>query len=163
MNVHRAHHRSPPAVALTHTLRTGGIVINRKKEIILVSNQGKTWTFPKGHINRGETTLEGAKREIIEETGVRKLKCHAYLGWYHRRGNLDPSEEKTIHLFLFSTTQKSLKPQDKDNPFAGWYTIPAALHQLTSLKDKAMLRKVRKLIPTLLKHTYHPMKSEIIR
>lgn len=37
--------------------------------IIQGRSTGK-WSFPKGHSKRGETPLECAKREILEETGI---------------------------------------------------------------------------------------------
>jgi 8-oxo-dGTP pyrophosphatase MutT (NUDIX family) len=42
--------------------------------IIIHSKRNKEWGFPKGHIEKGETELEAAKREIIEETGIENLK-----------------------------------------------------------------------------------------
>lgn len=46
---------------------------NRQNSInlLLVKNSnGRYWSFPKGHIEKGETEQETAKREIKEETGL---------------------------------------------------------------------------------------------
>lgn len=42
-----------------------------KEQILLIkhSNSGH-WSFPKGHVEAGETEVETARREIMEETGV---------------------------------------------------------------------------------------------
>lgn len=42
-----------------------------KEQILLIkhSNSGH-WSFPKGHVEAGETEVETARREILEETGV---------------------------------------------------------------------------------------------
>ena len=42
-----------------------------KEQILLIkhSNSGH-WSFPKGHVEAGETEVETAVREIMEETGV---------------------------------------------------------------------------------------------
>lgn len=40
----------------------GGIVLNAQNEIVLVNNKGKSWKYPKGHIESGENTLKAAKR-----------------------------------------------------------------------------------------------------
>lgn len=58
---------------------SAGAVIFKKKNnellfLIIYSNRNKTWGFPKGHIERGETEKEAAAREIKEETGLRDLK-----------------------------------------------------------------------------------------
>ena len=52
----------------------GGIIFYNGKQntkILLVKNtNGKYWSFPKGHIEQGETEKETAAREIKEETGL---------------------------------------------------------------------------------------------
>ena len=52
----------------------GGIIFYNGKQntkILLVKNtNGRYWSFPKGHIEQGETEKETAAREIKEETGL---------------------------------------------------------------------------------------------
>ncbi len=43
---------------------------NGKIEYLLIEGLGGTFGFPKGHVERGETELETAQREIYEETGL---------------------------------------------------------------------------------------------
>jgi len=51
----------------------GGLVVNEKKEILLIFRRGK-WDLPKGKLDKGETLEECAVREVKEETGLTKLK-----------------------------------------------------------------------------------------
>ena len=52
----------------------GGIIFYKTRQnvrILLVKNSnGRYWSFPKGHIEDGETEQETAIREIKEETGL---------------------------------------------------------------------------------------------
>jgi diadenosine hexaphosphate hydrolase (ATP-forming) len=53
-------------------LGAGGVVLNSRGEVLLIKYPGKrgAWDFPKGHIDPGETVLEAALREVLEEGGV---------------------------------------------------------------------------------------------
>lgn len=56
-------------------IKGGCILINiENKEIALVCREGN-YSFPKGHLEEGETIVECAIRETIEETGH---NCHLY-------------------------------------------------------------------------------------
>ena len=56
----------------------GGLVTNDNKEILLIHRRGK-WDLPKGKLDKGETIEECALREVIEETGLKKVKLEAPL------------------------------------------------------------------------------------
>lgn len=71
----------------------------------------------------GRKSLVAAKREIYEESGIRDLELIRELGTYERHkigadGGDDRSELKVITMFLFRTSEKSLRPVDPDNPEA---------------------------------------------
>lgn len=57
----------------------GGVVIKDKKEVLLIKNPSNVWTFPKGHIEKGETPIQAAIREVKEETNV-EGEVISYLG-----------------------------------------------------------------------------------
>ena len=53
----------------------GMMIINKKKEIFLGQRFDKdksAWQMPQGGIDRGEKELAALKREMVEETGIRK-------------------------------------------------------------------------------------------
>ncbi len=129
----------PKKAAVTHS--SGGVVVNPKGLILVVNQNGNSWSLPKGHVDEGESTLDAAKREIYEESGVQKLQLVKELGTYERpkisiRGGDDVSEIKRITLFLFKTTQTVLRPVDPDNPEARWVEAPQVADLLTHAKDK---------------------------
>ncbi len=47
----------------------GGIVFNEKDELLMIYRRGK-WDLAKGKIEAGEQIIDGAVREVEEETGV---------------------------------------------------------------------------------------------
>lgn len=72
---------------------------------MLMDAYGK-WTFPKGHVRRGESLQEAAQRECFEEMGLMGLRAGRKLGridiWfvdrYVHKGHLI---HKFIYYFLF--------------------------------------------------------------
>ncbi|KAH6822744.1 nudix hydrolase-like protein 10 [Perilla frutescens var. hirtella] len=60
----------------THRLRIGAIVLNEKRELLVVlEKHGKfkgtgIWKIPTGIVDEGEDIFSGATREVKEETGV---------------------------------------------------------------------------------------------
>jgi diadenosine hexaphosphate hydrolase (ATP-forming) len=127
------------------TESAGGVVVNVRGEVALVEHSGGFWGFPKGHIDAGEDALTAAKREIQEETGLTDLLLIRKLAVYTRykgaqNGGDDVSELKTIHMFLFTTSQERLVPEDPHHPQARW-TAPGQVETtLTNPKDKEFFR-----------------------
>ena len=135
-----------------HTQAAGGVVINSEGKVLVVNQQGNSWSLPKGHIDPGEDELTAAKREIIEESGITELELVKNLGWYQRYkialdGGDELSELKTIHMFLFKTTQLKLAPQDPDNPEARWIDKEEVVNLLTHRKDKEFFLQVLDKLP----------------
>lgn len=59
---------------VTPEFSCGGVVLDGNKVLLVQvkSMKGrKIWTFPKGHIEAGETPRQAALREVLEETGYR--------------------------------------------------------------------------------------------
>lgn len=123
----------------------GGVVLN-KGRIVVVSQNGNSWSLPKGHLDEGEDELTAAKREIREECGITDLKLVKKLGTYKRfriskdGKSEDKSDQKVITIFLFLTSQENLQPEDPDNPKAVWLSPEQAVDLLTHQKDKEFLK-----------------------
>lgn len=126
---------------MIHTESAGGIVLDPRGRVLVVSQHGTSWSLPKGHVEEGEDALAAARREIYEESGVGDLKLLRELGSYQRfrigkDGGEDESELKTIHMFLFETSDTELKPEDAENPEAVWAERGEVLRLLTHAKDR---------------------------
>lgn len=95
----------------------GGIVV-RNKKICLISQSRMNkpyWVIPKGHIEKGETIEQTAKREIFEETGLNDIKQIKKIGIITRLGgnNKGGWVPKDIHCFLYRTKQKQVKTNER--------------------------------------------------
>jgi len=128
----------------------GGIVIGPEGKIVLVNQGSNVWSFPKGGIEPGEEILAAAEREVKEECGLTELHLIGELGSYKRRqigkggiGEVMDRAPGTRTIFLFSTGQKDIKPQDGEIVEVRWVTIDEALELLTHPKDKEFLESVR--------------------
>jgi 8-oxo-dGTP pyrophosphatase MutT (NUDIX family) len=125
------------------TRTAGGVVINEHTgRVLVVSQNGDSWSLPKGHLEPGEDDLEAAEREIEEESGIARLTFVRELGSYERHaigygGQGERTDEmKTIVMFLFTTSQDDLKPVDPKNPEARWLPREEVAGLLTHAKDK---------------------------
>ena len=120
----------------------------------MVSQNGDSWSLPKGHLDHGEDEIMAAKREIYEEAGIKQesLKLIKKLGSYQRyrigkNGKGDDKENlKTIHIYLFKTNQSNLSPIDPNNPEARWVNKEEVSELLTHLKDKEFFNSITKNI-----------------
>ena len=58
-------------------LGVGIILLNDENKVFVgkrIDNPGKYWQMPQGGIDKNETFLEAAKRELEEETGIKTIK-----------------------------------------------------------------------------------------
>jgi 8-oxo-dGTP pyrophosphatase MutT (NUDIX family) len=130
------------------TVSAGGVVINQQQMVLVVNQNGTTWSLPKGHIDPGEEPLQAAIREIKEESGITDLHFLHSLGGYGRyklgqTTGEDKNEWKVLLFFLFKTKQNELKPHDPHNPEARWVHPDEVEALLTHPKDKAFYKSIR--------------------
>jgi ADP-ribose pyrophosphatase YjhB (NUDIX family) len=134
------------------TRSAGGVVLNRKGQVLVVNQRGRSWSLPKGHIEEGEDALEAARREIYEESGLRELKYVKELGSYERarigrNGGENGSEWKKLTFFLFEAEGEALKPIDPDNPEARWVDREKVADLLTHPRDQEFLENILRELP----------------
>jgi 8-oxo-dGTP pyrophosphatase MutT (NUDIX family) len=133
------------------TEAAGGVVVHKSGRVLVVNQNGNSWSLPKGHIDPGEKSFEAAKREIYEEAGVTDLKFVALLGSYERYrigkdGADDQTELKLITMYHFTSEQDELAPVDPKNPVARWVDKKDVAALLTHPKDAEFFRSVEKSI-----------------
>ena len=91
---------------------SGGIVKNDNNQILFIYRRGK-WDLPKGKAEKGESIRETAVREVIEETGIEKLKIDKYFSntFHIVRNNKKYFLKETSWFLMSSNFKGELKPQ----------------------------------------------------
>ena len=108
-------------------------------------------SLPKGHVEPIDATTEAAaRREILEETGLRHLTLVGELGSFVRVSS-DGLETKRITLFLYSTDERLLNPIAKHH--AEWRSRQAAWMLIKQVRpaDAEQLIKHKQRIDALSK------------
>ena len=89
----------------------GGIVQNSKKEILFIYRNDK-WDLPKGKIEKGETILETAIREVQEECGINKISLGDFIiKTFHIYIENEQSILKISHWYKMFSDESDFKPQ----------------------------------------------------
>lgn len=84
---------------------SGGIIFRRAAsgqiELLLIQDAKNRWTIPKGHVEEGEEPKQTAQREIQEETGLKEMDMHQWLGKVHfRYRRVNTLVLMTMHIYL---------------------------------------------------------------
>ena len=124
---------------MSTTYSAGGIILNNNK-IALVMQTNSTWSFPKGKIEKDESRLQAAIREIKEETGLTDIHLIKEIGTYTRprmgKDGKNTRDMKQITLFLFTTSQVKLEPEKHQAKVARWFTKQEVEKVLSHPRDR---------------------------
>ena len=121
----------------------GCIVINEKKEVLLVHSVQGHWGMPKGHMESGETEEETASREVKEETNIEVSildKNKTYKEGYSPYAGV----MKEVVYFLARNTSNDLKPQEGEISELKWIPIEEAISIISYDSSKEILKQVKK-------------------
>jgi len=124
----------------------GVILFTKKngiKEYVLVMENSGNYSFPKGHIEKNETELECALREVYEETGV-KPKIIDNLKRTIRY-NISAKEMKEV-IYFVGEYEGELEPHDKDILSCKSYPLDASLNLLKFRQMKDLLIEINMLL-----------------
>jgi 8-oxo-dGTP diphosphatase len=103
------------------------VAIWHEGQILLIRNSYKsTYTIPCGGIDRGETPVEAASRELFEEVGL-DFSTEAFSQVFE---TINHTEFKKDHIFLFEVNLEALpipQPDGREVIWAGFRTLEDAL------------------------------------
>jgi 8-oxo-dGTP pyrophosphatase MutT (NUDIX family) len=115
--------------------------INNEWEVLLVQLHAGHWGFPKGHADEGESPLEAAKRELLEESC---LKVVCLLGEEPFSESYTYADrDKTVTYFLAEVAGE-VSVQAEEVADFGWFSLPEAENRITFPELKSLWLKVEK-------------------
>lgn len=125
--------KSCGALVIRHDAQTNSDYI-----LMIRHRPGGYRSFPKGHVEAGETERETAMREVMEETSVRitivpdfrHVVCYTPA----------PAVEKEVVYFLARTEQVEVRPRRGEIAQVEWVPLHQAERCLTHDNDKRVLK-----------------------
>ncbi len=133
---------------MTYEKSCGGIVYRKfhgNTEILLIKHiKSGYWSFPKGHIENGETEEETARREIKEETDI-----DVYIdAGFREVATYSPKKDtmKNVVYFVARARNYDYKPQPQEIADIKWVEIGQAQNILAYDNDKLIASKAKSFI-----------------
>ncbi|OGR48014.1 MAG: hypothetical protein A2X34_00800 [Elusimicrobia bacterium GWC2_51_8] len=125
----------------------GGVIIEGGKALLIMMRNLKgehVWTFPKGHLEPGETPEQAAVREVLEETGYEcRIKKKLFKAHYSFTRDSFPVE-KDVQWYLMEKTGGNGVPRTPDEIFAmKWCEAEEAAKILVYPSDHKILELLK--------------------
>ena len=136
--------KAPKNPTAGDVLAAGGIVwrrVGRARRIAVVHRPAyDDWSLPKGKLDPGETLLDAAVREVLEETGC-AARPVGFLGalTYPVSGG-----QKYVLWWAMAFEAEVQTPAEGEIGALRWLTVTEALRLLTYDDERALLRRARR-------------------
>jgi len=108
-----------------------------QRQYLLAKHNGGHWSFPKGHVERGESEEETARREILEETGLAARVDTSFrqvVTYYPRPGVI-----KDVVFFLATPTGGKEHAQETEIAQLAWLPFQKTRERITFAADEEIL------------------------
>ncbi|MDY3988141.1 MAG: NUDIX domain-containing protein [Massilioclostridium sp.] len=123
-----------------------GAIVFRKfhgnVELLLIKHaNGGHWSFPKGHVEQGESEVETAMREIKEETGIDVIVDPTF----REVVSYSPKREimKDVIYFIAKAKTHDYVPQEEEISEIKWVELGRVHTLLTYDNDKQLVNKAK--------------------
>jgi 8-oxo-dGTP diphosphatase len=126
---------------------SAGGVVQDGENLLMVKVENlegdQIWTFPKGHIEKGEKAPDAALREVEEETGYRCaiMKPFERVQYYFQRNGA--LVKKSVTWFLMKALQKTGTHDAEEILETEWVSMEEAQKRAVYKSDKKLLAKLK--------------------
>jgi 8-oxo-dGTP pyrophosphatase MutT (NUDIX family) len=129
----------------------GGLVVDTERMAAAIigrrDRKGRMiWSFPKGHIEAGETPEMAAIREVCEETGL-DAEIHTHLGeiafWFMLDGK---RIFKTVQHYLLIARGGELSDADREVDAVEWVALSEVSTRLAYNDERRLLAKALEIL-----------------
>ena len=123
----------------------GGVILDNNKVLLVQvkSMKGrKIWTFPKGHIEQGETPRQAALREVLEETGYKAAIVKPLLKVRYAFTLKGRYVRKVVQWYLMKKLGRIGKHDPSEILAINWVSINKAKEMVEYPSDKRLLELV---------------------
>lgn len=112
--------------------------------LLIKNKRSANWGFPKGHIERGETKEETARREVLEETGIRIQILPGFIS--KSEYTIQGKVEKSVSIFVAKTSDTQTKIQREEIEDYVWLNYAKAIKTLKFENDRSILEKANEYL-----------------
>ncbi len=126
--------------------RSCGAVVYRNiggtiRYLLIKNRRSSNWSFPKGHVEDGETFEETAKREVYEEAGIR---IKIFPGFTSKsQYTIQNRIQKTVLIYAATTDDEQTRIQPEEIEDYIWLPFESAYNCLKFDNDKSILKDTR--------------------
>jgi 8-oxo-dGTP diphosphatase len=125
----------------TPIMAAGGVAVRPGREPLIAvvqSRKGNDWGLPKGKLNKDETPVEAARREVLEEVG-REVDVLDFLGALSYDVRDRP---KVVQFWSMRALDGPPRPLARDVKAVRWLPLDRAIAKLTQPREQEFLRTV---------------------
>ncbi len=112
--------------------------------LLIKNRRSSNWSFPKGHVEDGETLKQTARREVWEETGIH---LEIFPGFMSKsQYTIQNKIQKTVHIFTGTTKDEQTKIQKEEIEDYIWLPYESAHKYLKFENDKQILTEANEFL-----------------
>jgi len=123
---------------------------NEQIKFLLIKHSAGHWAFPKGHPDKGESKIQTAKRELLEETGIKDVTLISDKilldDKYMFTGSKKELISKIVYYFIAVTKNDVVKIDEDEIIDFKWCTLEESMNYLFHKETIILINKAYKII-----------------